>query len=105
MARKVVTHFIDDLDGSEAEGTVSFALEGVTYEIDLSSKNKDKLRKALQPYIDAGQRTGGRRVPSGSRGGRNDLAAIRKWAKENGYEVSERGRIPAAVMEAYDAAH
>lgn len=106
MARKVITSYVDDIDGSEAEGTVTFSLDGVAYEVDLSAKNASKLRDVLEPYINAGRKVGGRRSSGASKStGRNDLAAIRAWAKDNGHDVSERGRIPAAVIEAYDSAH
>ena len=84
---------------------MTFAYDGVTYEIDLSSKNKDKLGKALQPFIDAARKVGGRRSSGGTRGKSSNLAAIRAWAKDNNHKVSERGRIPAAVIAAYEAAH
>lgn len=107
MAKKTVTSIYDDIDGTEGASTVTFSLDGKSYEIDLNDKNKDKLAKALDPYISAGRSTGGsRRSSGGSRsGGRTDLAAIRAWAKDNGHDVSERGRIPASVIEAYDSAH
>jgi len=101
LARKVITSYVDDIDGSDAEGTVSFALEGVQYEIDLSDKNKEKLTKALQPYIEAGRKTGGRRA-SGSSRGKSESGAIRAWAAENNIEVPARGRIPQAVVDQYN---
>ncbi|MFD8527817.1 Lsr2 family protein [Streptosporangium canum] len=112
MAKRVVETFIDDLDGGEAEGTVAFAIEGASYEIDLSGANADKLRKALAPFINAArpvrqERQGrGRRLNvSGRALDREKSAAIRTWAKEHGLTVSERGRIASKIVEQYEAAH
>ncbi|RSM40304.1 nucleoid-associated protein Lsr2 [Actinoplanes sp. ATCC 53533] len=109
MAKQVITLLTDDLDGGEADRTVEFGLDGVTYTIDLSEKNAGKLRKALDPYLGAGTRVGrsgavgsGRRpVVASARSNRDENQAIREWAGKNGYEVSERGRIPNSVVEAY----
>jgi len=98
----------DDLDGSKADETIRFGLDGTDYEIDLSKKNAKALREALSSYVDAGRRvkaSGGRRRGAGPRGGRDEARNIREWAAENGYEVSSRGRVPSQVREAYDAAH
>ncbi|NJQ03664.1 histone-like nucleoid-structuring protein Lsr2 [Streptomyces zingiberis] len=112
MAQKVQVLLVDDLDGGEADETVTFALDGKTYEIDLTTANADKLRDLLEPYTKKGRRTGGR--ASGGRGkarsaasggGSQDTAKIRAWAKENGYEVNDRGRVPATVREAYEKAN
>jgi hypothetical protein len=116
MAKQIVTLLTDDLDGSEADRTVEFGLDGVNYTIDLSEKNAGKLRKALEPYISAGIRVGRGggdrrsaarvRVPAaGGRTSREQNQAIREWAAKNGYEVSERGRIPTSVVEAFEQAH
>jgi hypothetical protein len=114
MAKQVITLLTDDLDGGEADRTVEFGLDGVTYTIDLSDKNAGKLRKALDPYLAVATRAGrsggdsrsaGRRgaaAPTG-RSGREQNQAIREWATKNGYEVSERGRIPSSVVEAFHA--
>lgn len=108
MAKKVVTTLIDDLDGGRADETVRFGFEGAEYEIDLSGKNGLKLRKALEPYLNAATKIGraaangrvaGRGVRAG--GSRDENAAIRAWAQQNGHDVSERGRIPTAVIAAY----
>lgn len=107
MAQKVQVLLLDDLDGGEASETVSFAIDGKTYEIDLNETNAKKLRDALEPYLKAGRRSGGRSsraARSGSRGGGADTAKIRAWAKENGYEVNDRGRVPANIREAYEKA-
>jgi hypothetical protein len=120
MAQKTVVSVIDDLDGeSEAEDTVPFALDGVKYEIDLTSENADDLREIFAPYIAAARRTGGRTRSGRGRSrststsnaggvvtrGREALKAIRDWAKTEGWTVSDRGRLPNNVVEAYDAAH
>ncbi|MGW5575146.1 histone-like nucleoid-structuring protein Lsr2 [Nocardia thailandica] len=113
MARKVVVTLIDDYDGtSTAEETVVFGIDGVTYEIDLSSANAATLRETLDQWIPYARRVGrgkakpaARReqaAPGGSR--RNDLTAIRAWAAENGHKVSSRGRIAAEIVEAYQKA-
>ncbi|MEU1800150.1 Lsr2 family protein [Streptomyces sp. NPDC019937] len=110
MAQKVQVLLVDDLDGGEADETVTFALDGKSYEIDLNTANADKLRDALEPFTKGGRRTGGR--ASGGRGkaraasgSGQDTAKIRAWAKENGYEVNDRGRVPATVREAYEKAN
>ena len=110
MAQKVQVLLVDDLDGGEADETVTFALDGKTYEIDLTTANADKLRGLLDAYVKGGRRTGGR--ASGGRGkarvasgGAQDTAQIRAWAKENGYEVNDRGRVPASIREAYEKAN
>ena len=104
MAQKVQVVLVDDIDGGDAAETLSFALDGVGYEIDLSEKNAAELRAALQPWIGAGRRVSGRRTASRGRSrSSSDAAKIRDWAKANGYEVSERGRVSAKVREAYAA--
>jgi nucleoid-associated protein Lsr2 len=108
MAQKIQTFFIDDLDGSEAEGTVLFGLDGTQYEIDLSTDHAKELRTALARYIEAGRRvTGtiragqnGRKAPANS----TSNTEVRAWAKTQGLEVKERGRIPAQVIAQYQAA-
>ncbi|VXB96114.1 Nucleoid-associated protein Lsr2 [Microbacterium sp. 8M] len=114
MARKIVHQLVDDIDGSILEvgegETVHFSLDGSAYEIDLTSAHAAELREALAPYISAGRRTqragNARPAAASKRPNRNpETAAIRAWAGENGYKLSERGRIPADVIEAYRAAH
>jgi len=106
MAQKVQVSFVDDLDGSEAEGTIRFGIDGREYEIDLSKKNADKLSRAVQPFIDKARKAGGARRRAGSATApRHDVSAVREWARASGLAVSDRGRIPASVMEAYAAAH
>ncbi len=116
MAQRVNVILVDDIDGSEAAETVTFGLDGVQYEIDLSTENADKFRDVLAPYVGHGRRSGGRRRGAG--GGRSNGSAaasssrsgasaadIRAWARENGWDVPDRGRVSAEVREAYDAAH
>jgi hypothetical protein len=109
MAQRVQVLLIDDVDGSEGAETVSFSLDGVNYEIDLSQKNAAKLRNEFATWVGNARRVGRGQAGSGrsSRRSRSssDTVAIRAWAKENGYKVSERGRISREVMEAYAAAH
>ena len=119
MATLTTVSLVDDLDGSEAAESVEFALDGVSYEIDLSEENAEKLRDALASYVASVRRVdGGRRgarakvakpakAARGSRTApdREQTAAIREWARSNGYEVSERGRLSATVLSAFEAAH
>ena len=112
MAKKVTVTLVDDFDGEgAADETVEFSLDGVSYEIDLSVKNAQKLRDELKLWIDAGRRVGGRRrgrpgIPGRGRASidREQSAAIRDWARRNGHKVSTRGRIPAEVIDAFHAA-
>jgi hypothetical protein len=102
MAQKVSIVLVDDIDGSDAEETVSFGLDGRDYEIDLNSKNAAKLRDALAPYVGHARRAGGRKR---SRAGGPSPADIRAWARENGFDVPDRGRVSQQVKDAYVAAH
>ncbi|WP_274916821.1 histone-like nucleoid-structuring protein Lsr2 [Streptomyces sp. WZ-12] len=109
MAQKVQVLLVDDLDGGEAHETVVFALDGKSYEIDLSDANAEKLRKSLANFVKASRKTGGRATPGRGKAraasnGSPDTAKIRAWAKENGYSINERGRVPADIREAYEAA-
>ena len=110
MAKTIVTLLTDDIDGSEADRTIEFSLDGVNYTIDLSDKNAGKLRKALDPYLAVAARVGrssGGRIASRTtpaapnRTNREQNQAIREWATKNGYEVSERGRIPSSIVDAF----
>lgn len=110
MAQKVQVLLLDDISGGEASETVTFAIDGKSYEIDLNEENAAKLRDALDPYLKAGRRAGGR-AARGSRGTARagaaagpDTAKIRAWAKENGFDVNDRGRVPANIREAYEKA-
>ena len=118
MATMTTVTLVDDLDNSAAAETVEFGLDGASYEIDLNDKNAKKLRDALANYVanarrvDGGRRSAVRARPARGRGGksrtapdREQTAAIRDWARKQGYEVSERGRLSAAVVEAFNTAH
>ena len=113
MAQKVHIVLEDDLDGSPATETVSFGLDGKSYEIDLSAANSAKLREALAPFISAARRAGGRRssssaapaAPSRPAADRQHNQAVREWAVAQGMKISERGRIPSNVLEAYRNSH
>lgn len=125
MAQKTIVTLIDDLTGEEADqiSTVKFALDGVSYEIDLADHNAAALRDALADYVAAARRTGGRQsggsaagpaATRGSSGGagpsrsgynRETLKSIREWAKQNGYTISDRGRLPADVVAAWEEQH
>ena len=110
MARKVEVHLIDDLDGSKAEESVKFSLDGVSYEIDLSKKNAAKLRGGLEPYLKVAQKIGraqaqrtGGRTRGSARSDREQNQAIREWAQRKGLDVSPRGRISRSIIEQYEA--
>ena len=102
---------VDDIDGSEAAEQVEFAVDGKSYEIDLSAANSAKLREALAPFISAARRAGGRRsaaapaAPSRPAADRQHNQAVREWAVAQGMKISERGRIPSNVLEAYRNSH
>jgi nucleoid-associated protein Lsr2 len=117
VAQKTIVTLIDDLTGEEAEdiSTVEFALEGVTYEIDLADDNAAKLRDNLARYVAVARKISARRAGSRGRGNgnggvasgynRDTLKAIREWAKQNGHTVNERGRLPLTVLDAWEAHH
>ena len=113
MAQKIQTLFIDDIDGGEAEGTVRFALDGAEYEIDLSAKHSEELRSALGKYVTharkvagASPRRAGRVAGRGAKTGASALntTEVRNWARENGYDIKDRGRVPADLVAKYQAA-
>jgi hypothetical protein len=117
MAQQVLVQFVDDLDGAPGDdvSTVSFALDGATYEIDLRVENADRLRNSLADYVGSARRVGGRvkraaapaaapARPTDTRS-KEQTKAIREWAKKNGFELADRGRIPATVIEAFEGAH
>ena len=106
MAQKVTVALEDDIDGGPADETVRFGLEGTDYEIDLSAKNASAFRKKLTPFIEHARRAGRgqARRPARTAASRQRSGDIRAWAKSQGLEVSERGRIPASVVEQYNAA-
>ena len=104
MAQQVNIVLVDDIDGSAAEETVAFALDGKEYEIDLNAKNAQKLRDALAPFVGHARKAAGRR--RSARGGNGPSPAdIRAWARDNGFDVPDRGRVSSEVREAYLAAH
>ena len=107
MAQKVHITLEDDLDGGDATETVTFGLDGRTYEIDLNDKNAAALRDALARYVGAARRAGGRSRRGAKRHTQVGPSAreIRDWARSNGHKVPDRGRIPADVREAFEAAH
>lgn len=111
MAQKVEVRFIDDLDGSEAEGTYAFAYDGTNYEIDLSKENVIKLEEALDPFLTVARKVSKRQAkqvqaaPAPAKGrNREDTAKIRAWARDQGHQISDRGRVPKTILEAYHAA-
>ncbi len=111
MAQKTIITLEDDIDGGEADETVSFALDGVTYEIDLTAANANALRGVFHGYAAQARKVGKRRVPAkassksrGTSGGGASAAEIRAWGRDNGFEVPARGRVPAEVRAAFEAA-
>jgi hypothetical protein len=113
MAQRVVTLLTDDIDGDEAAETVRFGVDGTEFEIDLNEENASAFREALRPYVQKGRRSGGRATASpGRRAAATNtktdpaqLKAIRGWAKDQNLKVSDRGRISADILSAYEAAH
>lgn len=109
MAQKISVLLIDDMSGGEADETVDFGLDGVSYEIDLSHGNSQELHNLLKPYIDKGRKvTGTARRPSKSRTAASDEARnrdMRAWAKGQGLKISERGRVPADIVAKYEEAN
>jgi hypothetical protein len=115
MAQKVVVELVDDLDGSASDdiSTVTFGLDGASYEIDLTEDNAERLRESLAHFVGAARRTGGRIKRAANTTGpatrptanREQTRAIRDWARRNGFDLAERGRIPANVIAAFDEAH
>ena len=111
MAQKVQVLLVDDIDGGAADETVTFGIDGVTYEIDLTTAHAAELRDAFASWVGHARKVGGRSASARSGATRNrraasgDAQAVREWAKANGHHVSERGRISAEVKAAYDAAH
>jgi hypothetical protein len=113
MAQKVTREFIDDIDGSPAERTFTFAVDGTHYEIDLSSENIKEFREAIAGFVDKA-----RKVTVGSHGrrarktstrdsgrSREQVQAVREWARQQGHSISNRGRLPASIQQAFDQAH
>ena len=112
MAQKITTLFIDDIDGGAAEGTVRFALDGTEYEIDLNAKHSEELRSALGRYVSHARKVGGASRRAGRAAGRAgrgsgsslNTTEIRNWARENGFDIKDRGRVPADLVAKYQAA-
>ena len=105
MAQRVQVILEDDFDGTTADETVVFGLDGAEYEIDLSKANAGALRDALAPWVANARKVGGRRRRAGKTNFVSSTSDIRAWAQENGYEVSSRGRVAAEVREAFESAH
>jgi hypothetical protein len=115
MAQKVITEFIDDIDGSPAERTFTFAVDGTNYEIDLSADNITEFKSAIGGFIESARKVKGSRSSEGRRtrnagvdGGRQSPAqtrAVRDWARQHGHSINDRGRIPASIQQAFDQAH
>lgn len=110
LARQVQTRLVDDLDGSDAAGMVRFGYEGVGYEVDLSEKHLEEFEEFLGPYIEHGRRVRGdrrgrRRAGREEQRKERDLAAVRLWAREQGYQVSDRGRLAGEILARYDESH
>ena len=108
MAQRVQVLLVDDIDGGDAAETVTFALDGVSYEIDLSEGNAQKLRDDFATWVgharrSGGRRSTGRRAPAETK--RGDLNSVREWGRKNGYKVSDRGRISGELQAAYDKAN
>jgi hypothetical protein len=108
MAQRVQYMLVDDVDGTTAVETVSFSLDGVSYEVDLTAANAKKLRNDFSTWVGHARRSGGRKSSrkAGAAGARRgDLGAVRQWARKSGHQVSDRGRISADILAAYDKAH
>ena len=115
MAQKVIRQFIDDIDGSQAERTFSFAVDGIHYEIDLSSDNIKEFNDAIAGFIESARKvkaTGAVRrahktspPTSGTGRSREQIQAVRQWARQHGHSINDRGRIPASIQQAFDQAH
>jgi hypothetical protein len=113
MAQKVITEFIDDIDGSPAERTFTFAVDGTNYEIDLSAENIAEFKSALGGFMESARKvkgtSNGRRTRStgagGARQSREQTRAVREWARQQGHHISDRGRIPASIQQAFEQAH
>lgn len=109
MARKTHIVLVDDIDGSEATQTISFALDGVSYEIDLNDSNATALQEDFSRWVEAARRVAGRRSSAGRKSSRGSRSSshndeLRAWARANGYEVKDRGRVSQAIRDAYAAA-
>lgn len=104
MVQRIMVILEDDLDGSKATETVQFGLDGVAYEVDVNDEHAARLRDVLAPWVRAARRVSGRKQQTRTSTRREDLNEIRVWARENGYEVSDRGRVAQTIVRAYDTA-
>ena len=113
MAQKIIHEFVDDIDGSEAERTFPFAVDGTHYEIDLSTQNIKEFHEAIAGFVESARKVKASgnsrqaRKPSTSDSGRSreQTQAVRQWARQQGHHVNDRGRIPTAIQQAFDQAH
>jgi hypothetical protein len=106
MAQRTQVLYVDDIDGSDAEGTVRFSFGGTDYEIDLNKEHADQFAEAIGPFVAAARKMSlSRRSARAARAGRPNLSNVRAWARDQGIKVSDRGRIPADVLAKYNAAH
>jgi hypothetical protein len=109
MAQRTIVHLVDDVSGENADETVAFALDGQPYEIDLSADNAARLRESLAEFVASARKASSAprsaRRPASNGRRSNGTGDVRSWARDNGFSVSERGRIPSNVVEAYHAAH
>lgn len=108
MAQKTILELVDDLDGGKADETVTFALDGVDFVIDLSTDNAARLRDTLAQYVGHARRTGGRKqrgLAPAATNGKPDTQAVREWARNQGETVAERGRVPQALVIRFQEAH
>lgn len=110
MAQRTILELVDDLDGGKADETVNFALDGVEFEIDLSADNAARLRDAFAEFLGHARRTGGRKqrnavLPKAVANGKPDTQAVREWARSQGEQVAERGRVPQALVIRFQEAH
>jgi Lsr2 len=106
MAQRTQVLYVDDIDGSEAAGTVRFGLGGHDYEIDLSQQHADELRAAISPFLEVARKVPSARRPvRAARAARHDQSDVRAWARSEGLKISDRGRIPADVLAKYESAH
>ena len=107
MAQRIQTILDDDIDGGPADVTIQFSYQGTQYEIDLSKKNEEKFIKALKPFTSKARKTRGSRRSSAkaavAKTDKNQLQAIREWARANGHKVSDRGRVSQEVQDAYNS--
>jgi hypothetical protein len=105
MAQKMIVEVLDDIDGTPADGTVTFTVDGVAYEIDLNQKHADQLAKAIRPFVEKARKVSTRRKSGSAPAKKHDQRDVRVWAKSQGMKISDRGRIPADALSQYEASH